>query len=182
MKFFEPFCHDFSRGRRFPVWKFALCLLSVPVGSLVGHYLWQHYWQQYSEVSLLKAYRGIDPAVVPGSQIQDAGAVDFASAGIDSEHAGCFMNAGHTYCIAPIVTNGTMLHNIAGAPRYGSYDYFAVGVDCCSCPDINFRCGAWQHPWSEGGIRSTDLAARPFYRQVKYQKWTRYDQIVVGWR
>ena len=41
--------------RRFPVWKFALCLLSVPAGSLVGHHLWQHYWQQYSEVSLLKA-------------------------------------------------------------------------------------------------------------------------------
>ena len=65
-----------------------------------------------------QAYRGIDPSVVPGSQIQDAGAVDFASsAGIDSEHAGCFMNAGHTYCVAPIVTNGTMLHNIGGAPR-----------------------------------------------------------------
>ena len=32
-----------------------------------------------------EAYRGIDPAVVPGTQIQDAGAVDFAStAGIDS--------------------------------------------------------------------------------------------------
>ena len=32
-----------------------------------------------------QAYRGIDPAVVPGAQIQDAGAVDFAStAAIDS--------------------------------------------------------------------------------------------------
>ena len=40
----------------------------------------------------LQAYRGIDPSVVPGTQIQDAGAVDFvSSAGIDSEHAGCFM-------------------------------------------------------------------------------------------
>eukprot|EP00913_Durusdinium_trenchii_P001338 g1236.t1 len=151
----------------------GVLLLSVLVGKIhknhheraviyYRHHLWEHYWQQYSEVSLLKAYRGIDPSVVPGTQIQDAGAVDFvSSAGIDSEHAG---NAGRTYCIAPIVTNGTMLHNIGGAPRYGSYDYFAVGVDCCSCPDINFRCGAWRHPWAEGGIRSTDLEARPFYR------------------
>ncbi|CAK9068717.1 unnamed protein product [Durusdinium trenchii] len=156
---------DYGSFLRFPCWKLLLCLLGAVSGGLVGHHLWEHYWQQYSEVSLLKAYRGIDPSVVPGTQIQDAGAVDFvSSAGIDSEHAGCFMNAGRTYCIAPIVTNGTMLHNIGGAPRYGSYDYFAVGVDCCSCPDINFRCGAWRHPWAEGGIRSTDLEARPFYR------------------
>lgn len=149
----------------FPCWKFLFCLLGSTMGGFVGHHLWETYWQQYSEISLLKAYRGIDPAVVPGAQIQDAGAVEFAStAGIDSEHAGCFMNAGRTYCIAPIVTNGTMLQNVGGAPRYGSYDYFAVGVDCCSCPDINFRCGAWRHPWAEGGIRSTDLEARPFYR------------------
>ena len=73
--------------------------------------------------------------MVPGSQIQDAGAVDFVStAGVDSEHGGCFMNAGTTYCVAPIVTNGTIHHSIGGAPRYGSFDYFAVGVDCCSCP------------------------------------------------
>mmetsp|Transcript_42319 Transcript_42319/g.78825 ORF Transcript_42319/g.78825 Transcript_42319/m.78825 type:complete len:396 (-) Transcript_42319:64-1251(-) len=149
----------------FPCWKFVLCCLTCVVGGLTGHHLWENYWEQYSEVSLLKAYRGIDPSVVPGSQIQDAGAVDFvSSAGVDSEHAGCFMNAGTTYCVAPIVTNGTVQHSIGGAPRFGSFDYFAVGVDCCSCPDIDFRCGAWKHPLAEGGIRSTDLEARPFFR------------------
>ena len=79
-----------------------------------------------------QAYHGIDPSVVPGSQIQDSGAVDFVSAGVDSEHGGCFMNAGTTYCVAPIVANGTIHHSVGGAPRYGSFDYFAVGVDCCS--------------------------------------------------
>ncbi|CAE7370982.1 CELF4 [Symbiodinium natans] len=148
----------------FPCWKFILCCLACLAGALTGHHLWQNYWQQYSDVSLLKAYHGIDPSVVPGSQIQDAGAVDFVAAGVDSEHGGCFMNAGTTYCVAPIVTNGTIHHSVGGAPRYGSFDYFAVGVDCCSCPNINFRCGAWRHPWAEGGIRSTDLEARPFFR------------------
>lgn len=69
----------------FPCWKFLFCLLGSTMGGFVGHHLWETYWQQYSEISLLKAYRGIDPAVVPGAQIQDAGAVEFAStAGIDS--------------------------------------------------------------------------------------------------
>ena len=86
------------------------------------------------ELGQTQAYHGIDPSVVPGSQIQDSGAVDFVSASVDSEHGGCFMNAGTTYCVAPIVANGTIHHSVGGAPRYGSFDYFAVGVDCCSCP------------------------------------------------
>ncbi|CAJ1390634.1 unnamed protein product [Effrenium voratum] len=149
----------------FPCWKLVLSMAACVLGGFCGHHLWENYWQQYQEVSLLKAYRGIDPGVVPGRQIQDAGAVDFArSAGVDTEHAGCFMHAGRTYCVAPIVTNGTIQHDIGNAPRYGSYDYFAVGVDCCSCPDLDFRCGPVAHPWAEGGIRSTDLEARPFFR------------------
>ena len=125
--------------RRCPHWTSPLAELLAavqrcltPEGSGVGtadvEWVWFQLWVIPSE-----AYHGIDPSVVPGSQIQDAGAVDFVAAGVDSEHGGCFMNAGTTYCVAPIVTNGTIHHSVGGAPRYGSFDYFAVGVDCCSC-------------------------------------------------
>ena len=40
---------------RFPCWKFLLCCVACFAGSLTGHHLWENYWQQYSEVSLLKA-------------------------------------------------------------------------------------------------------------------------------
>lgn len=149
----------------FPCWKFILCCTAAILGGFTGHYLWETCWQQYSEVSRLKIYKDIDTALTPGQQIMDAGAVDFArGTGIDTEHAGCFMNAGTTYCVAPIVANGEVKHSLGAAPAMGSYDYFAVGVNCCSCPDMEFRCGAWMNPSAEGGIRSTDLEARPFFK------------------
>ncbi len=32
-----------------------MCVLASAIGGFTGHHLWEHYWQQYSEVSLLKA-------------------------------------------------------------------------------------------------------------------------------
>jgi len=152
----------------FPCWTFFLCCIAAIGGFITGRYLWVNYWQQYSEVSVLKAYRGIDPGVTPGQQIQDAGAVEFMKGtGLDKESAGCFMNAGSTYCVAPIVASaasGSIDHNLGGAPEFGSYDYFAVGVDCCKCPGLDFHCGDWRNPLAQGGIRSTDAEARPFFR------------------
>ena len=39
-----------------------------------------------------------------------------------------------------------------------------MGVDCCSCPNQDFRCGEYYNPLAHGGIRSLDYQSRPFYR------------------
>lgn len=38
----------------------------------------------------------------------------------------------------------------------GSFDYFAVGMDCCGCPNGEFRCGEWDNPLTHGGLRVLD--------------------------
>mmetsp|Transcript_46769 Transcript_46769/g.84449 ORF Transcript_46769/g.84449 Transcript_46769/m.84449 type:complete len:388 (+) Transcript_46769:77-1240(+) len=167
----------------FPCWTFFLCFTAAIAGFITGGYLWVNYWQQYSEVSVLKAYRGIDPSFTPGQQIQDVGAVDFMKGtGLDKESAGCFLNAGSTYCIAPIVSNavsGSIDHSLGGAPEFGSYDYFAVGVNCCKCPGLDFQCGDWRNPSAHGGIRSTDVEARPFFR-LAVDAWASANRKTVG--
>lgn len=155
-----------------PCWDFLLCCASVAFGALLGHYLWYTSFDPYYQVEHLQTYKDINPAIVPGAQLQDAGAVSFSSTvNIDPSKGGCFVHTGHTYCVAPIVYTGELHSGLGNAPVYGSWDYFAVGVDCCSCPNQDFRCGDWRNPLAQGGLRSLDFRSRAFYK-LAVEDWS----------
>lgn len=148
-----------------PGWILCLSFVAACAGGITGHYIFTHSFQTYQEIGNLKPYMDIDPSIVPGKQIQDAGAIEFTqSTRLDTQQAGCFMGGGHTYCVAPIVKTGHVSEDIAESPRHGSYDYFAVGVDCCSCSTSTFQCGDFRDDDAHGGIRSVDAQSRPFFR------------------
>jgi len=148
-----------------PCWTFFFIVTAALVGAFVGRFLWKSTLSHYYEVKELQTYRNVNVDTVPGSQIMDAGMVTFGEGtSIDRNHGGCFVNLGHTYCVSPIVHNGEMPASLAGGPLTGSYDYFAVGIDCCTCPNQDFRCGEWRNPMTHGGLRSQDDLSRPFYR------------------
>mmetsp|Transcript_34708 Transcript_34708/g.73897 ORF Transcript_34708/g.73897 Transcript_34708/m.73897 type:complete len:392 (+) Transcript_34708:80-1255(+) len=148
-----------------PLWNCLVVLLSASGGTSFGHFQWFSELKPYREVKGLQSYKDVNPAVVPGVQIQDAGLVEFSD-GVDIDRAkgGCFVGGGHTYCVAPILYSGALHTGLGNTPTFGSYDYFAVGVDCCSCPNQDFRCGEWKNPLANGGIRSLDFRSRPFFR------------------
>lgn len=148
-----------------PTWTFILCFLGALLGFMLGYFIWSSNIKAYREVSQLQVYQDIDPALVPGDQIADAGLVEFTkSVDVDRARGGCFVQAGTTYCVAPILHGGNVEDSLGNAPRLGSYDFFAVGLNCCNCPNQDFRCGDWENPLAQGGIRSTDFVSRPFYR------------------
>jgi len=150
-----------------PISDLVLCSFTLITGALIGHYLWYTGLDPYYETQKLQSYHDINPALVPGSQLQDAGAVDFSeNVNVDRSSGGCFVHASHTYCVAPIVYTGQLHSGLGNAPLYGSWDYFAVGVDCCNCPNQDFRCGEWRNPLASGGLRSLDFRSRPFYRMA----------------
>lgn len=141
-------------------WSFAATVL----GALMGSWLWSECLAPYYELRGLQKYKDINPEHVPGERIQDAGLVDFTNfVEMDRAKGGCFMNRGNTYCIAPIVNGGQVKYGLSGVPESGSYDYFAVGINCCSCPNRDFQCGEWQNPMASSGIRSLDYKSRPYY-------------------
>lgn len=148
-------------------WPMSL-LLSVfaftVFGTLVGSYLWSDLLSPYWELKKLQRYKDVNPQNIPGQRVQDAGLVDFTEfTEMDRAKGGCFMSKGNTYCVAPIVSGGEVKYGLAGMPKTGSYDYFAVGINCCSCPNRDFQCGDWQNPMASGGIRSLDYKSRPYY-------------------
>jgi len=151
-----------------PVSVLPLSLLAAVLAAVLGNWLWHSSLKHYYELAALQRYKSIDPAIIPGDQVQDAGIVDFASmeggVGVDRARASCLVNGGRTYCVAPIVQGSRVHRALHDLPRFGSYDYFAVGVDCCDCPVQEFRCGAWEDPLAQGGLRSMDQPSRPLFR------------------
>mmetsp|Transcript_81222 Transcript_81222/g.230073 ORF Transcript_81222/g.230073 Transcript_81222/m.230073 type:complete len:382 (+) Transcript_81222:145-1290(+) len=155
-----------------PACMLCFCLIAVVCAGILGYHLWVSYIQPFHRVARLQRYSDINPAIVPGGQIQDSGLVEFSSTvNIDRARGGCFVNGGDTYCVAPIIHGGHVLTSLADAPRFGSYDYFAVGINCCNCPNQDFRCGEWANPFAQGGMRSTDRMSRPFFR-LAVDDWT----------
>lgn len=149
-------------------WPFSictLCIIAAAAGALLGEYLWLSSFERYYQLERLRTYTEVDPKYVAGKQLQDSGLVTFANyVGIDRMHGGCFHNRGHNYCVSPILHGGRILNGLQDAPHVGSYDLFAVGVDCCNCPNNDFKCGAWDDPLAQGGLRSMDFRNRPYYR------------------
>lgn len=141
-----------------PFWSCALSWGALVLAFLLGEYVWYELFQPYTLITRLQAYGMVDPARTPGDRLQDAGVIDFANGmGLDRARGGCFVN-GRTYCVAPILMGGQLNNKTDG------YDYFAVGTDCCSCPNQDFRCGEWNNPLAQGGLRSVDETSRPFYK------------------
>lgn len=85
----------------------------------------------FTELEHLNAYNNVDPAIMRGAQMMDAGIVKFSnSSRVDVSKSTAFANK-HRYCVAPIMQGEV-------APQ--SYDFWAVGVDCCSTKG-DFSCG-----------------------------------------
>jgi len=160
-----------------PMWIMVTTLGAAVLGYSLGDWLWKSNLGPYFNLKKYQKYTDINPEHVPGERIQDAGLVEFTQfAEMDRSKGGCYMHKGDTYCVAPIVNGGQVSYGMSGLPRTGSYDFFAVGVNCCPCPNRDFQCGAWDNPIASGGLRSLDEKSRPFFRlalddwQASYKK------------
>jgi hypothetical protein len=158
-----------------PFWLLFFSTTAVMFGSHVGSILWRENLDPYLELRRLQMYKDINPAHVPSVRVQDGGIIDFSEdVAVDRGKGGCFLNKGNTYCVAPIVWDGTATPSVhfdmQGMPSTGSYDYFAVGLNCCPCPNKDFQCGDYSNPIAHGGLRSLDAASRPFY-QLALDNW-----------
>jgi len=141
---------------------FVACILAATFGDM-------NFWynmQPFYDIENLNTYPSVNPAREKGQQLMDAGRVYFSDGtGLDMKKAMGFKNL-DLYCVAPIVH---------GEEQLASYDFWAVGLNCCSGVSSDFRCGEFNNPHARSGLRLMRDDQRPFFRLAVQQAEAAYN-------
>lgn len=140
--------------------------LAVFFGFVYGTYIFNRYSLPYHMVRDLKVIGHLDANKERGQNVMDAGIFYFAEGNkIDAMKSWHFKQS-TVYCVAPVSKGGT--------PETQSFDFWAVGKDCCSVSSSDFRCGAYNNPLARSAIRVLDEQDLRFYRLAVEQAETLY--------
>jgi len=162
-----------KNDRSMRAWLLTMTILSCVLGYYAGEFVNKEYKHPYYEYKQLKVYKSIDTKTESGARYTDAGIVYFkAGTGLKRNRNACLKND-NAYCVAPIVDCGEtgVCGELDKLSEHGSFDYWAVGKDCCGCPNGEFRCGDWDNPLVRGGLRLLNEEQDGLYYRLAVKQW-----------
>lgn len=108
---------------------------------------------------------GLNPTEASGAQYVDVMTITFEKKTFVDESLSLGFKNGDLYCVAPIVTNVTP----------ASYDFWAVGTNCCDALGGSFWCsGVINDPSVHTATRYMDVSMRPFFKFAVQQAEAEY--------
>jgi len=131
-----------------PTWfsfLFATCLLAWVLGVLIGLMNWDTNLAPYYFITSLRYYENVDVNVARGLQLMDAGRLTFVPASQLDIGSSMGFRQKDMYCVAPVVPT-------LGA-KLARYDFWAVGINCCSDHAADFHCGDYSNRNARSGLR-----------------------------
>lgn len=153
--------------RTWHVFFFLSLLLAILLGIAMGLFVFGEYMSRYYTIASLNTYMSVDTKRVQGESVMDAGRIMFAEdTGVDLAMSAAF-TSDNVYCAAPIITKGE--------EKLHTYDFWAVGQNCCSETDALvktssvFHCGPYNDPLAHGAVRLLDEKQEAYYRLAVQQ-------------
>jgi len=147
--------------RPLAVWSFRPLdlIFAVMLGQLWGGYIHNSFIMPHEDITNLNTYPNVQPDLYQGQQLMDAGVIEFVEGShLDLSKSLGFKNE-DTYCIAPIV--GPTQN---ASSRMATYDFWAVGKNCCSGHSPDYHCGEHNNPRAHKGLRLMRDDERSFFR------------------
>jgi len=158
----------FTTSEKEPSWMLFLALtmaIAFSAAYVLGSSNYSAHMRPYFDMLNLNNYTDVYPTRMRGQQLMDAGVIQFTEGTrLDIAKSMGFRN-GQVYCVAPITLGNETLP---------TYDFWAVGTDCCSGSQANFHCPGFNSPHSNGGLRLMSDGARGFYRLAVQQAEATY--------
>jgi len=139
---------------------FIFCICAWAAGVILGMLNFSSNLQPYYDMQGLNYYTSVDASKSGQSHI-DAGRLMFQPGSKVELKRAMGVKVSNTYCVAPIVNP-----NVPFEGR--QYDYWAVGMDCCSSvqPQEDWHCGEVDNQLAFAGMRLMSEVPRPFYRMA----------------
>lgn len=163
---------------REPSWYIFLAIttfLGWAAGVVAGDTNFFTNMQPFFDILNLNTYPGVNPSLMKGQQLMDAGRIMFAEGTqLDIGRSMGFRNM-DLYCVAPITTAASVSTNGPNATRLETYDFWAVGTNCCSGSAADFHCGEFNNPRARAGLRLMRDDQRAFYRLAVQQAEAAYN-------
>jgi len=136
---------------------FFSTLLAWIVAYIAGDINFHNNMQPFYEISELNTYTNVDPALYGGNQLMDAGQINFSpNAHLDLTKSAGFMNKDF-YCVTPIISGNS-------STKLQTYDFWAIGINCCNGHPQSFTCGEYNDQGANHGLRLLRDDQREYFR------------------
>eukprot|EP00933_Yihiella_yeosuensis_P080685 TRINITY_DN94150_c0_g1_i1.p1 TRINITY_DN94150_c0_g1~~TRINITY_DN94150_c0_g1_i1.p1 ORF type:complete len:303 (-),score=40.33 TRINITY_DN94150_c0_g1_i1:106-1014(-) len=148
------------------IFLFVTSTIALIFGMILGNENYVENTMPYMDAMQLNLYSNVDPSAYKGNQLMDAGRIHFAEGTkLDLTKSMGFKNL-NNYCVAPITFKNKQLQN---------YDFWAVGLNCCSGHMADFHCGEYNNPAAHSGLRLMRDDLRSYFRLAVQQAEAAYN-------
>lgn len=159
-------------------WSYTALAMGVAIvsGTACGLHNFATLSRPYYEIRDLKVINQLHVGSEQGQNFMDAGIVFFAKDSQLDRVRSWHFKRHNLYCVAPIVDPSMQTVAEGDTP---SFDFWAVGEDCCSHSSSDFRCGSWDSARARSAVRVLDDDVIPYYRLAVQQAETLYGVVAA---
>jgi len=151
---------DPSRKSTWYIFLAGTMVIMFILGIILGTVNYWRHLESFYDIQNLSVYPAVDPDKSSGLQYMDAGRVMFVKDSKVQTSMSSGFKVSDTYCVAPIVSDTTKLT---------SFDFWAIGINCCSATEADFKCETALDINAHGGVRLHNNEVQKYFRLAVQQ-------------